>query len=204
MSVRARIGRGPEAAAVAAGLAVVLLAAACGTPTPTAEMRWREARERAVKEALPSSARAGFAGLAFYPFSPDHRVRGMIQPITPPQPLRLATSDGRVRPAQRVGRLAVELPEGSAVLALYRLLDSPDPNHLFLPFRDASAGRETYGAGRYVEVRRLPGGVVEVDFNRAYNPDCAYGIVAQCPVTPDENTVSFPIRAGERMPAGEH
>ena len=99
----------------------------------------------------------------------------------------------------------MNLPGGQAVLAVYQLDDIRDryPDYLFLPFRDAGAGRETYGAGRYVDLVELAGGMVEIDFNRAYNPDCAYGIAAQCPITPKENTVSFVVRAGEMTP-GDH
>lgn len=96
------------------------------------------------------------------------------------------------------------MPAGDALLSVYRLddLSAELPEHLFLPFRDAGAGSETYGAGRYVDVEPLAGGVVAVDFNRAYNPDCAYGISAQCPITPAENTLPFAVCAGEMTPLG--
>lgn len=130
----------------------------------------------------------------------------MIQPIRPPQPVTMSTSSGNVRPAHRIGRIHVSLPGGEANLTVFQLDDIRQqvPDNLFLPFRDAGAGTRTYAAGRYVEIQQLAGGVVQVDFNRAYNPDCAYGIVAQCPVTPPENTVPFLIRAGEMLPPGRH
>ena len=176
--------------------------AACGALTPGEEVRWRRDRESAVRHALSEQSRPAFAGLAFFPYDPSARVRVMVEPVTPPQHLRLAASDGRVRDALRVGRVRPRLPGGQAALAVFQL----DPGstsgdrELFLPFRDAGAGSDTYAAGRYVAVRPLPGGVVEIDFNRAYNPDCAYGIAASCPVAPDENTLPFPVRAGERLP----
>jgi uncharacterized protein (DUF1684 family) len=58
------------------------------------------------------------------------------------------------------------------------------------------------GPGRYLEIERLPGGVVSLDVNRAYDPYYAYGIAGQCPITPPENTVLFAIKAGEMMPPG--
>lgn len=125
----------------------------------------------------------------------------MLEPGQRPGRLTLATSDGRARPASRVGTLRFVVPGGEGVLSVFRLDDVPEAR-LFLPFRDAAAGAETYGAGRYVEVRPLPGGLVEVDFNRAYNPDCAYGIAASCPLAPAENTLPFPVRAGEMAPPG--
>lgn len=186
--------------------ALVLLAlaglAACRTPLPAAERRWREGRQQAIGAALAEAGKPALT-VRYYPFDPDYRLRSMVEPITPPEPLRLPTSSGEIRPAHRIGRVRLRLPRGEATLALYSLDDmqATAPDHLFLPFRDAGAGRETYGAGRYVEITREPGGVVEIDFNRAYNPDCAFGITAQCPITPSENTVPFAIAAGEKLPA---
>jgi len=200
--------RSPLPAGWGAGAALVCLGAlglfACRAPLPTTEVRWRSERQATVRQALPEMRRAAFAGLAFYPYDPAYRFRAMLEPVVPPQPLTLAASDGSQRPAVRVGRLRLRFPAGAAVLTVFQLADLRDasPEHLFLPFRDSLAGRETYGAGRYLEVVPLGGGVVEVDFNRAYNPDCAYGITARCPITPEENTLPFAVPVGERLPPG--
>jgi uncharacterized protein (DUF1684 family) len=188
-----------------AGLVLALAATSgCHPPLPAAERHWREDREQAVRTELPAQARSHFTGLRFFPFDPGCRFRTMMEPVDPPQPITIAASNGQDRPAHRVGRIHLDLPGGRAVLSVFQLDDirTEYPDHLFLPFRDAGAGRETYGAGRYVEVERLGGGVVQLDFNRAYNPDCAYGIAARCPITPEENTVRFSVRAGEMMPPG--
>jgi uncharacterized protein (DUF1684 family) len=179
-------------------------AVACHVPMPTSERTWREQRVADVRAALPPAARAHFAGLRFYPWDPAMRFRAMLEPIVPPEPLRIAASNGEPRPAHRIGRLHLRLPGGTAVLTVYQLDDmlATNPDALFLPFRDAGAGTETYGAGRYLDLERLPGGVVEVDFNRAYNPDCAYGISGRCPIAPRENTLPFAVKAGEMMPLG--
>lgn len=180
------------------------LAAACQAPLPTPEMKYRQEREQAVRGELPSEAAAHFQGLRFYPFDPDCRFRTMLEPVNPPEPLRIAASNGEQRPAHRVGRVRLRFPGGEAVLSVFQLDDVREryPDELFLPFRDTGAGTETYGAGRYLDIERLPGGVVGLDFNRAYNPDCAYGIAGRCPITPPENTVPFAIKAGEMMPPG--
>jgi hypothetical protein len=186
-------------------LGVTLMpAAACRAPLPAPERTWRTEREQAVREEMPPAARTAFRGLRFYPFDASYRVRAVIEPVEPPRPVRFGASDGSERPAHLVGRLRLHLPAGTALLAVYRLDDlAPGlQEQLFLPFRDAGAGSETYGAGRYVEVERLAGGVVAVDFNRAYNPDCAYGLSAQCPIAPAENTLPFAVRAGEMTPPG--
>jgi len=185
-------------------LLLALAVASCGAPTPAPELRYRREREQAVRSALPPAEAGRFGGLRYYPFDPAARLRTMIEPIVPPEPLRIAASNGELRPAHRVGRVRLRLPGGEATLKVFRLDDiqAESPDLLFLPFRDAGAGKETYGAGRYLEIESLPGGVVSLDFNRAYNPDCAYGIAGQCPITPPENTVPFAIRAGEMIPPG--
>ncbi|HNX49163.1 MAG TPA: DUF1684 domain-containing protein [Thermoanaerobaculaceae bacterium] len=150
---------------------------------------------------LPAARQASFGGLRFYPHDPAYRLRAVVQAQPSPIALTLTTSDGTARPARRVGSARLRFPAGEGTLALYTLDDAAD-DHLFVPFRDTGAGRDTYGAGRYVEAKLLAGGVVELDFNRAYNPDCAYGIAASCPITPAENTLPFAVSAGEMMPAG--
>ncbi len=185
-------------------LAILAGANGCRPPLPRAEGEWRRARAEAIRALLPPDAAARFAGLAFFPYDPRYRITTMIVPLAAPEPLVIAASDGTVRPARRLGRVRVVLPGGAAELSVFQLDDIRDryPDHLFLPFRDAGAGRATYGAGRYVEIEPAAGGMVAIDFNRAYNPDCAYGISARCPVTPAENTVPFLVAAGEMMPAG--
>ena len=89
----------------------------------------------------------------------------------------------------------VKLEGEPAALAVYR---SPHHDELFLPFRDATSGRETYGAGRYLEPAKLAGGRLLVDFNLAYNPYCAYSEEYSCPLPPFENHLKVAIRAGEK------
>lgn len=184
--------------------AVVLASAACRPPIPPSEVTWRSEREKGVIEMVAAETKVTLAGLRFYPFDPAYRFKAMVEPVVPPEPLRLGASDGSIRPAHRVGRVRLRMPGGEARLTLYQLDDIKDqyPDMLFLPFRDAGAGAETYGAGRYVDVERLAGGVVQIDFNRATNPDCAYGVSAQCPITPPENTLAFKVEAGEMLPPG--
>ncbi len=202
--MRSRLTTTGPAGALGALLTLAVLAAGCRPPLPTPELEYRRERERNVRAELPAAAAAAFQGLRFYPFDTAYRFSAMLEPVVPPEPLTMAASDGTARSAHRVARVRLSFPKGEAVLAIYQLDDvrARYPDALFLPFRDAGAGRETYGSGRYLDLERLPGGVVRLDFNRAYNPDCAYGIAGQCPITPQENAVTFPIRAGEMIPPG--
>jgi uncharacterized protein (DUF1684 family) len=195
----------PLSGALVTVAGTALVVASCRPPLPTPELTYRHEREQTIRSALAPAALAHFKGLRFYPFDPACEFRAMFEPIVPPEPLEIAASDGSTRRAHRVGRVRLGFPSGTAVLTIFQLDDLREtyPDDLFLPFRDAGAGKETYGAGRYVDVKRLPGGVVSINFNRAYNPDCAYGISGQCPITPPENTLPFAVKAGEMIPPGQ-
>ena len=117
-----------------------------------------------------------------------------------PETMAMITSVGENRPMKRLGQIEFDREGARIKLQLYRAVDTErDENSLWIPFADAGAGRETYVAGRYVEADLLPDGTVLVDFNRAYNPYCAYGWVNySCPMTPHENRIPIAIRAGEK------
>ena len=95
-------------------------------------------------------------------------------------------------------------------LTLYRSLNLMKvPNYrdyLFLPFKDATSGRETYGGGRYIDFRTgdIKDGKVTLDFNRAYNPYCAYQEGYSCPIPPTNNVLSVAIEAGEKTYGKDH
>ena len=109
--------------------------------------------------------------------------------------MAIPTSDGATQVYRRAGRVRVVVGGQEAPLTLF----APQAGHgLFLPFRDATAGRETYGAGRYLDVAPPVDGRVVLDFNYAYNPYCAYNEHWSCPLPPVENWLRVPIRAGER------
>ena len=96
---------------------------------------------------------------------------------------------------RRAGLVRFDVDGESAQATLFS--DDDDPG-LFLPFRDATSGRETYGAGRYLDVQPPDAdGDVVIDFNLAYNPYCAYSEGFSCPLPPAENRLDVPIRAGE-------
>jgi uncharacterized protein (DUF1684 family) len=84
----------------------------------------------------------------------------------------------------------------------HRLEPVLEDQELFFIFRDASAGKDTYPAGRFLYTAKAAGGKVTLDFNRAVNPPCAFTPYATCPLPPRHNTLSVPIRAGELRPAG--
>lgn len=150
---------------------------------------------------LPAAALGAFPGLEYWGPDPRYYFAGELHAYADPQPFPIPTTAGKERPCERYGWIAFEL-EGSVFrLQVYRLLDqAPGQDSLLVPFRDETSGRETYPAGRYLPlVGDLPGPFV-VDFNRAYNPSCAYGEAERfaCPRAPSENKLPVRIEAGER------
>jgi len=102
-------------------------------------------------------------------------------------------SDGTTDHLQRAGTVRFTVDGTAATLLAYNQGDD-----LFIPFRDATSGKETYGAGRYLEAEPVGGGRYLLDFNRAYNPYCAYNDDWRCPLPPSENWLTVAIRAGEK------
>jgi uncharacterized protein (DUF1684 family) len=105
----------------------------------------------------------------------------------------MQTTTGDQQTFVRHGRIHFAVDGQPASLTVYR-----SAHGYFLPFADSLAGSETYGAGRYLDPEPLPDGRLHIDFNLAYNPYCAYNEAWSCPITPPENRLKLPIRAGER------
>jgi uncharacterized protein (DUF1684 family) len=147
---------------------------------------------------LTDEQRAGFSGLAYFDEEPSLVIRAPleIQGVHRDETIEMQMTTGGTQRYRRAGVVRFEV---DGVPAQVTLFASDDMDELFVPFRDATSGHETYGAGRYLEVEP-PGadGVVEVDFNLAYNPYCAYNPEWACPIPPGENWLPVPIRAGER------
>ncbi len=143
---------------------------------------------------LTEEQKKSFNGLHYYDENTSLRLELSIQEFPEKQMVPIQTSTGEVRTYQRFGRIDFVIDGQSASLTIY-LTD----HGFFLPFVDALAGKETYPAGRYLEIESLPDGKFLVDFNNAYNPYCAYNDRWSCPLTPAENRLSIPIKAGEKI-----
>ncbi len=143
----------------------------------------------------------GFEGLEYYEPSSGYYFVGEIEYYAEPEPIEMITTSGKQRPCEKIGRVRFAIDGTPTTLQVYRLLDIQDPTAaLFLPFNDVTTGTETYPAGRYADLVGPQGGPYVLDFNRAYNPSCAYGAPERfaCPVTPAENRLKVRIAAGER------
>lgn len=142
---------------------------------------------------LSHEARRHFDGLAYYEPNPDLVFRVPVEPGHKAE-VRVGTSDGAERTYRRVGTVSFEVHGEAVSLSLYT---TGHPGY-FLPFRDATSGRETYGAGRYLDLEPNADGTVTLDFNYAYNPTCAYDEAYSCPLPPAENWLRLSIEAGEK------
>ena len=136
----------------------------------------------------------GFTGLNYYPENDALRLEVKVEQFADKKPLQMQTSTGGVQTYMRFGRFQFNSDGQPAELTIYQ-----SESGFFLPFADSLAGVETYPAGRYLEPEPLPGDRFLVDFNLAYNPYCAYNEMWSCPITPAENRLKVPIRAGEKL-----
>lgn len=143
---------------------------------------------------LTPEQRRDFKGLEYFPENNVLSLEVKIEPLKDQQPMQMQTSTGGVQTYIRHGRFKFQVDGQSAELTIYQ-----NENGYFLPFVDSLAGKETYPAGRYLEPEPLPGDRFLVDFNIAYNPYCAYNEMWSCPITPAENRLKVPIRAGEKL-----
>ncbi|MEX0587248.1 MAG: DUF1684 domain-containing protein [Patescibacteria group bacterium] len=141
---------------------------------------------------IPAEDRSSFTGLKYFPKDPTFKFEVSLAGV-PEEALEFETSSGEKKTFKRIGKLGFTVAGQPAELTLYQA----ESGSYFLPFRDATSGNETYGAGRYLEVEEKDG-QFELNFNYAYNPYCAYTEGYSCPLPPLENWLKVPIRAGEK------
>ena len=150
---------------------------------------------------LSPEQQANFEELAYYAPNEALVLVVPIEQFAATEPMiEMETSTGDVRPYRRWGRFSFEVAGEVASLTIYSDIYGQE---FFLPFRDATNGQETYGAGRYLDNHRpgvwdLGNGRVKIDLNYSYNPYCAYQSTYSCPLPPRENWLKVPIRAGEK------
>ncbi len=148
---------------------------------------------------LPFQERHHFAGLRYFPPDQVYRVNATLERFPEQLLVEIITSDGQSQRFLRFARLCFVLHGTPSCLTAYRSQHEHGEMTLFVPFRDALAGKETYGAGRYLDIPFHEGNsTLVLDFNAAYQPYCAYSGAYSCPLPPAENTLPCAIRAGEK------
>lgn len=155
---------------------------------------------RVRDSAAPTRTR--FRGIERFPVDPAWRIVADWRPREPPYRLATTTVIGTTETYPAPGTAVFEC-EGVRC-ELYPVLEAPGDRQLFLIFRDRTSGHETYGAARFLYADPPRDGRIVLDFNRAYNPPCAFTAYATCPLAPPENRLAVAVRAGERTYGAAH
>ena len=169
----------------------------------------REQKNRFFKEhpqsPIAPGERGSFKGLDCYPPDPKYRFELELQEYHDKQVIQIEDTGGNMRNMIQWGEFQFTIDAEECRLQTYK--SDAHEERLFIPFRDATSGTETYGAGRYLDLDyqtdRTPEGKWVLDLNRAYNPWCAYSVNYVCPFVPAENWLKVPVRVGEKSYPGK-
>jgi uncharacterized protein len=146
--------------------------------------------------------RTSFRGLEYFPISTDWVFDARFEPYEPHRKIRITNILGYEEDMDSPG--AIVFTKDGRDWRLDAILEEPDAKELFVMFADTTSGRETYGAGRYMYLALPDNGRVRIDFNKAYNPPCAFNDFATCPLTPFQNRLELRVDAGEKDYVGAH
>ncbi len=157
-----------------------------------------------LKDSQSPLKKEDIAFLTFYEPDESFRVKCQFKPLRKSEPFELPTSSGKTKTYVVFGQLKFRLNGQRLRLNVYR---SPDlmrnplyEDYLFIPFKDLTNGKDTYGGGRYLDLRmrEIEGDRIWLDFNKAYNPYCAFSEGYSCPIPPKENHLKTRVEAGEK------
>ena len=168
------------------------------------ETEWQKKQNADFKDAtkspLKDKDRKNFKGLDFYKMDSTFIVSAQLKRTPDTLWFLMKTTTDRTSKERVFGVIEFELKGERYTLNIYQgedsLKDEAYKDYLFLPFLDATNGEETYGGGRYIDLRIPDGDTIIIDFNKAYNPLCVYNKKYSCPIVPRENYVSARIEAG--------
>jgi uncharacterized protein (DUF1684 family) len=167
-------------------------------------MEWRKDRDEFFRthqrSPLTPAEKKLFKGLNYYSFHPQYVFLGQIERYifhinNPSYYATFLTNKGTNKRYIRYGKVQFKLDGKNYSIEVYKSILS---DMLFVPFKDMTNGRETYGGGRYIDAEILPGYKMVLDFNMAYYPSCAYNDKFTCALPPRENMLEIEINAGER------
>ncbi len=163
----------------------------------------REDKDRFMRTSLESpfvDNPESFKGLQYYPPDIRYKINADLIPVKNKKPVVLGTNDGKQQRYIEYAYAEFDLDGYHNKLLILEVMDmGPFRGKLFLAFGDETSASETYGAGRYLDVVKVPGSNnITLDFNKAYNPYCAYVEKYSCPFPPLENLLKVAIRAGEK------
>ena len=177
-------------------------------PDPMRLVAFRTAKDRLFTEhpssPIPPAERDGFRGLAYWRYAEPFAFTARLEPDPEAPPVGVPRSgDGVQMPFDRIGWVRFTVAGTEARLSVFWLNEYA--GGIFIPFRDATCGRESYGGGRYLWDSAKgadlgsDGDELVLDFNYAYHPSCVYDDHWSCPLAPQENWLAVPVPAGERL-----
>jgi len=147
---------------------------------------------------VPPDKRDALLPLRYFPIDQNYSVPAVLRRSDERPVFEMPTSTGALRKMQLVGVLEFTLQGEVRSLGAFVPDGTERITNLFVPFADQTTGTETYSAGRYLDIDSTTTGYHTIDFNRAYNPYCAYNASYECPFPPPTNRMKAPIRAGEK------
>ncbi len=136
--------------------------------------------------------------LSFYPINIDYRIRAKMVPAEDRRVVEIPMTDGTIEKYIKHSYAEFELKGEKQRLLLLQAVSEVDKRNFFLAYADETSGVDTYGGGRYLNLRQDGKSSVLIDFNLAYNPYCAYNPDYACPLPPKENIMNIAIEAGEK------
>jgi len=141
-----------------------------------------------------------FKGLKYFEVDEKYRISANLIPINGKKSVTLKTSDGLEKRYLEYAYAEFSLENEKCRLLILEIMNmGPFRGTLFLAFADATSANESYGAGRYLDIKKVPGSTsITLDFNKAYNPYCAYNDSFSCPFPPRENILNILINSGEK------
>jgi uncharacterized protein (DUF1684 family) len=151
-----------------------------------------------IESPLTEEQKRSFTKLTFYDIDPQYKVKARILPIENKKVREVPLTDGSNQRYIEHAFAEFELGGKTNKLLLLQAMDEADKRNFFLAFADATSAGETYGGGRYLNVRQDGKNSITIDFNLAYNPYCAYNPDFACPLPPKENILDIPITVGEK------
>lgn len=143
-----------------------------------------------------AETRTHFLGLDYFPVDPSWRIEAKWVAFDPPHTLEIPNVLGTIDSMTVPGKAVFE--HGGKTFELLPVLETADADELFFIIADKTSGKETYGAGRFLYSAMPKDGKVVLDFNKAYNPPCAFTPYATCPLAPPENRMGVAVKAGEK------
>lgn len=149
---------------------------------------------------LNDSEKEHFQGISFFELNEKYAVNAKLEKLLNEKPFIMPATGKKQQKYKKYGILHFTINDVKLSLVIYQNLELSKikeySKHLFLPFYDLTSGETSYGGGRYLDILIPDNDVVLLDFNKAYNPYCAYSPRYSCPITPEENFLNIEIQAG--------